>query len=196
MWSWHSGQETSPVSWRQEGEGGPTVWADQRPQTPSKRWGLSHGQPVCMVIIFIWVNKASIITTNYYCFLLTGEHVSILCGDTWKNHGVCCSQRWMCGLGGKTVSQHISGEQETNISVLIITQISTLINVQTAGSSISVFSPFIALSQRGGTSRSTQHHVEENQIYASADEGKSAHMVLSSPPVSSFYISWFLHPFR
>lgn len=63
-----------------------------------------------------------------------------------------------------------------------------------------MISPFIALSQRGGTSRSTQHHIEENQIYASADEGKSsAHMVLTSPPFftfSSFYISRLLHSFR
>lgn len=73
--------------------------------------------------------------------------------------------------------------QETEIHLTSHVTIGTLRDVPTAASNVPVFSPSITLSQRGATARSTQHHMEENQIYASADEGKySTHMVLSSPP--------------
>lgn len=44
--------------------------------------------------------------------VLAGEHVSILCGDPAQNDGVCCTQRGMRRLGGKTVSQRAPGEGE------------------------------------------------------------------------------------
>lgn len=72
----------------------------------------------------------------------------------------------MRGMGRKAVSEHISGEREKDISQLMVL-ICTLVPI------ILIFSAFFGLSQRGGTSRSTQIHMEENQIYASADEGKS-----------------------
>lgn len=60
--------------------------------------------------------------------LFEGEHVSLLCGDTGQNDGVCCSQRGLRWVGGETVSQHVSGERETQITQTVFI-VSTLIIV-------------------------------------------------------------------
>lgn len=99
------------------------------------------------------------------CVLLEGEHVGVLRGDAGQSLGVRCSQRRLSGLGGKTLPQHLSG------GTACLThpwKSHDPPGVQATHPQLSLSVSF----QQGFQQGSSQRCMEENQIYASADEGK------------------------